>query len=135
MISPGFFKDHFWDTFGPVVHVLEHCGLYFPVFLFVELNIDIVVMIVRHIELHEMTGSPVGFGEIPLRASYNIFFTTIGAMIWNPRAPALAVIEHTGICYYVQNGTHEVEENARKERGAPLTCDEHGGTTIVTCLL
>ena len=26
LISPGYFKDQFWDTFGPVVYVLEHCG-------------------------------------------------------------------------------------------------------------
>ena len=32
MISPGYFKDQFLDTFGPVVFVLEHCGIYFSVF-------------------------------------------------------------------------------------------------------
>ena len=33
MISPGYFKDSFMDTFGPVAYVLEHCGIYFSVFL------------------------------------------------------------------------------------------------------
>ena len=37
MISPGYFKDQFLDTFGPVVYVLEHCGIYFSVFLFIKL--------------------------------------------------------------------------------------------------
>ena len=32
MISPGYFKDRFMDTFGPVAHALEHCGIYFSVF-------------------------------------------------------------------------------------------------------
>ena len=32
MISPGYFKDRFMDTFGPVAYVLEHCGIYFSVF-------------------------------------------------------------------------------------------------------
>ena len=27
MISPGYFKDQSLDTFGPVVSVLEHCGV------------------------------------------------------------------------------------------------------------
>ena len=27
MISPGYFKDRFMDTFGPVAYVLEHCGI------------------------------------------------------------------------------------------------------------
>ena len=34
MISPGYFKDQFLDTFGPVVYILEHCGIYFSVFFF-----------------------------------------------------------------------------------------------------
>ena len=32
MISPGYFKDRFMDSFGPVVSVLEHSGIYFSVF-------------------------------------------------------------------------------------------------------
>ena len=35
MISPGYFKDQFLNTFGPVVYVLEHGGVYFSVFLFI----------------------------------------------------------------------------------------------------
>ena len=27
MISPGYFKDRFMDTFGPVAYLLEHCGI------------------------------------------------------------------------------------------------------------
>ena len=32
MISPGFFKDRFIHTFGPVAYVPEHCGTSFSVF-------------------------------------------------------------------------------------------------------
>ena len=32
MISPGYFKDRFMDTFGPVAYFLEHCGTYLSVF-------------------------------------------------------------------------------------------------------
>ena len=35
MISPGYFKDRFMDTFGPVAFVLEHCGNYSSVFFFI----------------------------------------------------------------------------------------------------
>ena len=35
-ISLGYFKDRFVDTFWPVVHVLEHCGIYFSVLLFLQ---------------------------------------------------------------------------------------------------
>ena len=45
-ISPGYFKDRFMDTFGPVAYVLEHCGIYFSVFLLFKLIIDVVVMVI-----------------------------------------------------------------------------------------
>ena len=46
MISPESFKNRFMDTFGPVAYVLEHCGIYFSVFLFFKLIIDVVVMVI-----------------------------------------------------------------------------------------
>ena len=61
MISPGYFKDQFLDTFGPVVY--EHCGNYFSAFLFIKLIIDMVVMIVRYMEIDKLTGSTLGFGK------------------------------------------------------------------------
>ena len=45
MISPEYFKDRFMDTFGPVAYILEHCGIYSSVFLFLKLIIDFIVMI------------------------------------------------------------------------------------------
>ena len=51
MISPGYFKDQFLDTFGPVVYVIELCGIYLSVFLFIKLIFDLVVMIVRYMEI------------------------------------------------------------------------------------
>ena len=36
MISPGYFKDRFMHTFGPVAYVLEHCGIYFSVFFYFQ---------------------------------------------------------------------------------------------------
>ena len=56
MISPGDFKDRIMDTFGPVAYVLEHCGIDFSVFPFSNLNIDVVVMVIRHLEITKMTG-------------------------------------------------------------------------------
>ena len=77
MISPGYFKDRFMDTFGPVVYVLEHCGIYFSVFLFFKLIIDVVVMVIRHLEITKMTGASLGFGKTLLSASYNIFLMSV----------------------------------------------------------
>ena len=64
MISPGYFKDRFMDTFGPVAYVLEHCGIYFSVLLFFKFIIGVVVMVVHHLEITitKMTCSFLRFG-------------------------------------------------------------------------
>ena len=115
MISPGYFKDQFLDTFGPVVYVLEHCGIYFSVFLFIKLIIDIVVMIVRYMEIDKLTASSLGFGKTLLSASYNIFLTSVLTSMYSPRAPAVEQMD-TNPC--VENVMHEVKEDAKKK-------DEH----------
>ena len=63
MISPAYFEDRFMDTFGPVAYVLEHCGIYFSVFLFFKLILDVVVMVIRHLDITKMTGASLGFGK------------------------------------------------------------------------
>ena len=90
MISPEYFKDRFMDTFGPVAYVLEHCGIYFSVFLLLKLIIDIVVMVLRHLEISRMTGASLGFGKTLLSASYNIFLTSVLTSMYDPRAPTFA---------------------------------------------
>ena len=118
MISPGYFKDQFLDTFGSVVSVLEHCGIYFSVFLFIKLIIDMVVMIVRYMEIDKLTGSTLGFGKTLLSASYNIFLTSVLTSMYSPRAPALTAVEHMDASPCVENDTHEVKEDTKKK-------DEH----------
>ena len=115
MISPGYFKDQFLDTFGPVVYVLEHCGIYFSVFLFIKLIIDMVVMIVRYIKIDKLTGSTLGFGKTLLSASYNIFLTSVLTSMYSPRAPALTAVEHMDTSPCVENDMHEVKEDAKKK--------------------
>ena len=118
MIPPGYFKDQFLDTFGPVVYVHEHCGNYFSVFLFIKLIIDSVVMIVRYMEIDKLTGSTLGFDKTFLSASYNIFLTSVLTSMYSPLAPALAAVEHMDVSPCVENDMHEVKEEAKKK-------DEH----------
>ena len=115
MISPGFFKDHFLDTFGPVVYVLEHCGIYFSVFLFIKFIIDMVVMIVRYMEIDKITGSTLGFGKTLLSSSYNLFLTSVLTSMYNPRAPALTAVDHMDVYPCVERDMHEVKEDAKKK--------------------
>ena len=112
-ISPGYFKDQFLETFGPVVYVLEHCGIYFSVFLFIKPIFDMVVIIVRYMEIDKVTGSTLGFGKTLLSASYNFFLTSVLTSMYSPRAPTLTVVEQdVGPC--VEKYMHEVKEDAKK---------------------
>ena len=115
MISPGYFKNQFLDTFGPVVYVLEPCGINFSVILFIKLIIDVVVLIVRYMEIDKLTGSTLGFGKTLLSASYNIFLTTVLTSTYNPRAPVLTAVEHLDVSPCVANDMHEVKEDAKKK--------------------
>ena len=93
MISPEYFKDRFMDTFGPVAYILEHCGIYFCVFLFFKLIIHVVVMVIRHLEISRLTGASLGFGKNLLSASYNIFLMSVLTSMYDPRSPTLAAVE------------------------------------------
>ena len=108
VISPGYFKDHYLDTFRSFVYVPKHCELYFSVFLLVKLNIDALVMILRYMEKNKETGSTLRFGKLFLRAYYNIFSTIILTSL-------LAAIEHTEVSFCVKNVTHKVKEDVKKK--------------------
>ena len=87
MISPSYFKNQFMDTFGSVAYVLEFCGLYFSCFLFIKLIVDLIVMILRHMEINRLTGASLGFGKTFLSASYNLFLSSILTSVFNPKLP------------------------------------------------
>ena len=90
IISPEYFKDRFMDTYGPVAYILEHCGIYCSIFLFLKLIIDLIVMIIRHMELNRMTGASLAFGKTLLSASYKIFLMSVMTSMYNPQTNGLA---------------------------------------------
>ena len=45
-ISPNFFDNRYIEMFGYTQFILEQCGIYFAVFLFLKFIIQIVVKIV-----------------------------------------------------------------------------------------
>ena len=57
-------------------YILELWGIYFSVFLFIKLLIDLIVMIVSHMKINSMTGASLGFGKTLLNAIYNKFMTS-----------------------------------------------------------
>ena len=76
MISPNYFENKFVETSGTVGYWLEKCGIWFAKFLFMKLIFDIVVTVMRTLEVHRITGRSVSFGEILLSATYNLFMVS-----------------------------------------------------------
>ena len=116
MISPGYFKDRFMDTFEPVAYVLEHCGTYFSVFLFFKLIIDVVVVVIRHLEKTKKTGASLGFGKTLLSASYNVFLMSVLTSMYNPRAPTLAAVEEERKTLCNEEELHDMRDDTKKKQ-------------------
>ena len=116
MISPGYFKDRFMDTFGPIAYVLEHCGIYFSVFLFFKLIMDVVVMVIRHLEITKMTGASLGIGKTRLSASYKFFLMSVVTSMYDPRAPTLAAVEEERKTLCGEEELHKMKEDNKKRK-------------------
>ena len=120
MISPSYFKDRFMDTFGPVAYVLEHCGIYFSVFLFFKLILDVLVIAIRHLEITKMTGASLGFGKTILSASYNIFLMSVLTSMYDPRAPTLAAAEKERKTLFNDGELHDMREDNKKRKNTSI---------------
>ena len=93
MIPPGHFKDRFMDTFEPLVYVLEHCRISFSVLLIFKLILDVVVMVIRHVEITKTTNASLGFGKTLVSASFNKILMSNLTSMYDTRAPTLAAVD------------------------------------------
>ena len=121
MISPGYFKDRFMDTLGPVAYILQHCGIYFSVFFF-KLIIDVVVMVKRHLEITKMTGASLGFGKTLLRASYKICLMSVLTSMFDPRAPTLAAVEEERKTLCNEEKLQHMRGDNKKRKNMSILC-------------
>ena len=115
MISPSYFKNQFMDTFGSVAYVLDICGIYFSCFPFVKLIVDLIVMILRHMEINRLTGAPLRFGKTLLSASYNLFLTSILTSVFNPPAPLLQALEPEPTPARIEDETRDPADESKKK--------------------
>ena len=69
MISPNYFENEFVPTFRTVGYWLGKCGIWFSIFPFIKLIFDIVVTVMRTVEIHRITGRIVSFGKLLLTAT------------------------------------------------------------------
>ena len=104
------------DTFGPIAYNLEHYRIFFSMFLFFKLIIDVVVMVIRHLEITKMTGASPGFGKTLLSASYNIFLMSVLNSMYDPRAPTLAVVEEERKSPGNEEELHDMRDDTKKKK-------------------
>ena len=93
MICPNYFRNQFMDTFGTIAYVLEFCGNYFSCFSFIKLIVDLILVVLRHMEIIRLTSASLGFGKPLLSASYNLFLSSILTSVFNHQAPLLQALE------------------------------------------
>ena len=105
MISPNYFENKIFQTFGTNDYWLEKCGIWFAIFLFVKLIIDIVVIVTRTLEMHRITGESVSFGKILLSATYNLFMLSILNSIYSSAKP---IESSTPIVVEMQESTEHI---------------------------
>ena len=103
------------DTFGPVAYVLELCGKYFSVFLSFKLIMDVVVMVIRHLEITKMTGASLGFGKTLPSASYNISLMSVLTSTYDPGAPTLAAVEEEIKTLCNEKELHDITDYIKKK--------------------
>ena len=115
MISPDYLEDRFMDTFGSIAFVLENCGIYLSVFLFFKLIIDVLFMVIRHLEKTKMTGASLGFGKTLLSAAYNIFFKSVLTSMYDPHAPTLAAVEEERKNLCISEELHDMRDDTQKK--------------------
>ena len=51
--------------------------IYFALFLFIKLLIDVIIVVVEVFQVHKLTGRTVGFSKVLLAALCNLFFLSI----------------------------------------------------------
>ena len=115
MISPSYFKNQFMETFGSVAYVLEICGTYFSCFLFIKLIVDLIFMILRHMENNRLNGASLGFGKTLLSAFYNLFLTSILTSVFNPQAPFLQALEPEPTLTRIEDETRNAADENKKK--------------------
>ena len=103
------------DTFGPVAYVPERFRIYFSVFLFFTLIIDVVAMVIRHLEITKTTGASLGFGKTLLSASYNFFFMSVFTSMYVPRAPTHAAVEDERKTLCNAGELHDMGDDTKKK--------------------
>ena len=76
-ISPDIFKNKFVETFGKIQCIIERCGTFFAAFLFIKLLIDIVLCLIRAMQINKITDASIHFGKALFAATFDLMSVPI----------------------------------------------------------
>ena len=76
-ISPDFFNNQFVETFGQIQYIIERCGIFFAAFLFIKLLIDIVLCLIRAMQINKITDAYIHFGKALFAATFDLMSVPI----------------------------------------------------------
>ena len=71
-ISPDFFNNQFVETFGKIQYIIERWGIFFAAFLFNKLLIDIVLCLIRAMQIKKITDASIHFGKALFAATFDL---------------------------------------------------------------
>ena len=81
-ISPDFFNNQFVETFGKIQYIIERCGIFFAAFLFIKLLIDIVLCLIRAMQINKITDASIHFGKALFAATFDLMSVPILTSIY-----------------------------------------------------
>ena len=87
MFSPNYFGKELVEIFGAIGYSLGKSGIWFAILPFIKLIIDIVVVVMRTLEIHQIPGKSVNLGKVLLSATYNLLMISILNSVYSPAKP------------------------------------------------
>ena len=76
-LTRSFFVDKFKETFGFLGYYIQCLGNFVACFLLVKFIIDIVVIVLRGLEIRKVSGALFGFVRTMLRATFHLFVLSL----------------------------------------------------------
>ena len=93
---------------------------FFLIFVFLKFIVDLILMVIRHMENNKITFASFGFCENVLSVSYNFFKTTVVTSINDLRVPPLVAIETNWVDHHNNVELYEIRHDAKKNKSTPI---------------
>ena len=77
LLTPSFFVDKFKETFGLLGYYIQCLGNFFACFLLVKFLIDVIVIVLRGLEIRKVSGATFGFVRTMLGAIFRFLVVSL----------------------------------------------------------